>query len=101
MGSVVGFDSVWSVRQLVCRDPFVFFVRESFPGYKVFNFSLTFSGGENLVYLLFFHSVNDVRRWRRRNLLRGKLGCVIRVEETFVEDWMDSTSFGIQFEMIG
>jgi len=55
-----------------------------------------FSGSKNFFNLLFLYSVDDVRRWRRRrNLLRGELGCVIRVEKTFVEDWMDSMPLGI------
>jgi len=54
-----------------------------------------FSRGKDLFYLLFFYSINNVRRWRRRNLLRGELGCMIRVKKTFVEDQVDSMPFGI------
>ena len=95
MGSMVGFDNIRGIRKFVGHNPFVFFIGESFPGYKVFNFSSLFSRSKNLFYLLFFYSVNDVRRWRRRNLLRGKLCCMVRMEKTFMEDWVDSMSFGI------
>jgi len=101
MGLVIGFDSVWSIRQLVSHNPFVFFVGKSFPGYEVFDLSSTFSRGKYLFNFLFFYSIYDVRRWRRRNLLRGELRCVIRMEETFMEDQMDSSPFRIQFEAIG
>jgi len=95
MGLMIGFDNIRGIGKFVSHDPFIFFVGESFPGYEVLDFSSTFPRGKNLFYFLFFYSVNNVRRWRWRNLLRGELGCVIRVEETFVEDWMDSMPFGI------
>jgi len=101
MGSVIGFDNLWSVRKFVSHNPFIFLVWESFPGYKVLNLSSTFSRGENLFYFLFFYSVDDVRRWRRRNFLRRELGCVIGVEKTFMEDQVNFSPFGIQFEAIG
>ena len=95
MGLVVGLDNVWGIGEFVSHNPFVFFVRESFPGYEVLNFSSSFSRGKNVFYFLFFYSINDVRRWRRRNLLRRELSCMVRVEETFVEDQVNSMPFGI------
>jgi len=91
MGSVVGLDNVRGVGKFVGRDPFIFFIRKSFPGYEVFNFSSMFSRGKDFLYLLFFYFINDVRRWRRRNLLRGELDCMVWMEKTFMEDWVDST----------
>jgi len=95
MGLMISFDNIWGIGELVSHDPFVFFVWESFPGYEILNLSSMFSRSKNLFYFLFFNSVNDVRRWRWRNLLRGELCCMVWVKETFVEDWMDSTPFGI------
>jgi len=86
MGSVIGFDNIRGIGEFVSHDSFVLFIGKSFPRYKVFDLSLAFSRGENFFNLMLFYSINDIRRWRRRNLLRGELGYVIRMKETFMED---------------
>jgi len=95
MGSVIGFNDVGSNGEFVCYNPFIFFIEKSFPGHKVFKFSTMFSRSENLFNFLFFYSVDDVRRWRGRNLLRRELCYIVRMKKTFVEDQMDFSPLGI------
>ena len=95
MESVIGFNKIRGIGEFISHDPFVLFIGKSFPGYEVFKFSSTFSRSENFFNLLFFYSVNDIRRWWRRDFLGMKLCCMVRVEKAFMEDQMDSMPLGI------